>query len=121
MVHWGLSRQKQTNKRTLILLAPRYKVAVCSRSPSEIVGSNPAGCMDVFVSVLCCQVERVGLITRPEESYHLWCVVVCDLETSRNRRQFPALGRNATWGGGIKGILLMHIYEVGRILYFCAH
>jgi len=22
------------------------------------------------------------LITRPEESYRLWCVVVCDLETS---------------------------------------
>jgi len=26
------------------------------------------------------------LITRPEESYRLWCVVVCDLETSRMRR-----------------------------------
>jgi len=23
------------------------------------------------------------LITRPEESYRLWCVAVCDLETSR--------------------------------------
>ena len=23
------------------------------------------------------------LTTRPEESYRLWCVVVCDLETSR--------------------------------------
>jgi len=23
------------------------------------------------------------LITRPEESYRLWCVVVCNLETSR--------------------------------------
>jgi hypothetical protein len=23
-----------------------------------------------------------GSITRPEESYRLWCVVVCDLETS---------------------------------------
>jgi hypothetical protein len=23
------------------------------------------------------------LITRPEESYRLWCVVVCDLEKSR--------------------------------------
>jgi len=22
------------------------------------------------------------LITRPEESYRLWCVIVCDLETS---------------------------------------
>ena len=36
------------------------------------------------------------LITRPEESYRLWCVVVCDLETSRMRRPWPALGRSAT-------------------------
>jgi len=36
-----------------------------------------------------------GLITRPEESYRLWCVVVCDLETSRMRRPWPALGRSA--------------------------
>ena len=27
-----------------------------------------------------------GLITRPEESYRLWCVLVCDLGTSRVRR-----------------------------------
>ena len=26
--------------------------------------------------------ERPALITRPEESYRLCCVVVCDLETS---------------------------------------
>jgi hypothetical protein len=36
------------------------------------------------------------LITRPEESYRLWCVVVCGLETSRMRRPWPALGRSAT-------------------------
>jgi len=36
------------------------------------------------------------LITRPEESYRLWCVVVCDLETSRMRRPWPTLGRSAT-------------------------
>jgi hypothetical protein len=33
----------------------------------------------------CCELSGrglyVGLITRPEESYRLWCVV-CDLETS---------------------------------------
>ena len=27
-----------------------------------------------------------GLITHPEESYRLWCVFVCDLETSEMRR-----------------------------------
>ena len=30
-----------------------------------------------------------GLITGPEESYQLWCFVVCDLETSRMRRSWP--------------------------------
>jgi len=35
------------------------------------------------------------LITRPEESYRLWCVVVCDLETSKMRRPWPSLGRSA--------------------------
>jgi hypothetical protein len=27
-----------------------------------------------------------GLITHPEESYRLWCVLLCDLVTSRMRR-----------------------------------
>ena len=48
----------------------------------------------------CCVLSGIGLcdalITRPEESYRLWCVVVCDLETSRMRRPWPTLGRSAT-------------------------
>jgi hypothetical protein len=32
------------------------------------------------------------LITRPEESYRLWCVVACDLETSWMRRPCPTGG-----------------------------
>jgi len=36
------------------------------------------------------------LITRPEESYRLWFVVVCDLKTSRMRRPWPALGCSVT-------------------------
>ena len=48
----------------------------------------------------CCVSSGRGLcdelITRPEESYRQWCVVVCDLETSRMRRPWPALGRSAT-------------------------
>jgi len=35
------------------------------------------------------------LITRPEESYRLWCVVVCDLENSWMRRPWPTGG---CWG-----------------------
>jgi hypothetical protein len=33
-----------------------------------------------------------GPITRPEESYRLWCVVVCDLETSWMRRPWATGG-----------------------------
>jgi hypothetical protein len=54
----------------------------------------------VFVCCKCCVLSGRGLCdelgTRPEESYRLWCVVVCDLETSRMRMPLPALGRSAT-------------------------
>jgi len=33
-----------------------------------------------------------GVITRPEESYRLWRIVVCDLETSKMRRLKPTTG-----------------------------
>jgi hypothetical protein len=36
------------------------------------------------------------LITRPEESYRLWCFVVCGLETLGIRRPWPTWGRRAT-------------------------
>jgi hypothetical protein len=51
------------------------------------------GCLSV-VSVVCLSGRGLcdGLITRPEESYRLWCVLVCDLETSRMRRLKPASG-----------------------------
>ena len=32
------------------------------------------------------------LITRPEESYRLWCVVVCDLETLVNEEAMTRVG-----------------------------
>ena len=54
----------------------------------------------LFVCCECCVLSGSGLcdelITRPEESYRLWCVVVCDLETSRMRRPWPAMGRSST-------------------------
>jgi len=73
-------------------------VLVCGRSPAEIVGSNPTVGMDVCCE--CCELSGRGLcdelITRKEESYRLWCVVVCDQETSWMRSPWPALGRSAT-------------------------
>jgi len=47
----------------------------------------------------CCVLSGRGLcdeqISRPDESYRLWCVVGCDLEISRMSRPWPT-GR----GGG---------------------
>jgi len=72
----------------------RSKVKVCGRWPAEIVGSKPTGSIDVCCE--CCVLSGRGLcdemITRPEESYRLWCVVVCDLETPCLRRPWPTGG-----------------------------
>ena len=68
-------------------------------SSAEIVGQNPTGAWSLsVVSVVClsgrCLCEE--LIARQEESYRLWCVAVCDLETSRMMRLWSALARSAT-------------------------
>jgi hypothetical protein len=45
---------------------------------------------------LCCVLSGRGLcdqlITRPEESYRLWCVVVCDLENLVNEEAMTHWG-----------------------------
>ena len=46
--------------------------------------------------VLSCRGHRDEPITRPERYHRLLYVVVCDLETSRLRRPWSALGRSAT-------------------------
>jgi hypothetical protein len=50
----------------------------------------------MFVCCECSVLSGRGLcdrfITRPEESYRLWHVVVCDLETSNTTRLKPATG-----------------------------
>ena len=50
----------------------------------------------VYVSCECCVLSCSSLcgwpIPRPEKSYRLWYVIVCDLETSSTRRPWLALG-----------------------------
>ena len=56
------------------------------------VGSNPTGGLDVCLLVVLVFSGRGlcdELLTLPEESYWLWCVVVCDQETSWMRRPWP--------------------------------
>jgi len=51
-----------------------------------------------WMSVCCeyCVLSGRGLcdelITRPEESYRMWCIVVCDLETFWMRKPWPTGG-----------------------------
>ena len=62
-------------------MASRSMALICL--PTEIMGSNTTGSMDVCVCecyVLSGRSLCDGLITRPEDSFRLWCVVVCDLE-----------------------------------------
>ena len=48
---------------------------------------------EVFLTVEVSKTDwPVTLLIRPEEFYRLWCVVVCDLETSTKRRPVLKLG-----------------------------
>ena len=53
--------------------------------------------MDVCLLLVLCVLSGIGLcdglITCPEESYQVWCVVECDLETSLLMRSWPTGGR----------------------------
>ena len=50
----------------------------------------------MFVCCECCVLSGRGLcdklITCPEESYRLWCVVVCDLENLKNEEAITRVG-----------------------------
>ena len=48
--------------------------------------------MSVVNVVLSCRGLCDELITRPEESYRLWCVVVCDLENLKNEEAMTRVG-----------------------------
>ena len=54
----------------------------------------------MFVCCKCYVLSGRGLcdelITRPEESYRLWRVVVCDLETSKEEVKSPLKGCEST-------------------------
>jgi len=80
----------------LVPVAARSKVHVCGHSPAEMVGSIPTGSMDVcLLWVLSGRGLCDKQITCPEESYRLWCIVVCDLETLCIRRPWPNGGCRA--------------------------
>jgi hypothetical protein len=59
-------------------VATGSKAWVCGRSLAGLVGSNPAD--GTVVCRECSVLSGKGLITRPEEAYGQWCVIVSDLE-----------------------------------------
>jgi hypothetical protein len=70
----------------------------------------------------CCMLSGRGFcrgpIIRAEESYRMCCVAVCDLETSRMRRQWPELGLFATWGAGISNHIRFISYASNTFLFY---
>jgi len=63
--------------RSQIPVSARSKVWVCGGSLVGIAGSNSAGVWSPVCCDCCLLSDRVlcdGLITRPEESYRVWCV-----------------------------------------------
>ena len=100
-------------------MAAWSKAQVCGRSPAEIVGSNPTRGMDVCCE--CCVLSGRGLcdelITRPEESHRLWCVVVFDLENLKNEEAMTRVGSQrhrkkgvpVVWGKGDQGKRYYHL------------
>jgi len=68
-------RRRSTAARLLglwVLIPPRAWMSVCCE------------CFVLSGRGLCDE-----LITRPEESYRVWCVVVCDLENLMNEDPYP--------------------------------
>ena len=56
------------------------------------------------------------LITRPEESYRLWCVVVCDLENLKNEEAMTRVGSQRH--SKKRNIILYYIILYYIILYY---
>jgi len=84
LLHRGFIEISESKDSSPVPVTARSKAWVCGRSLAGIVGSRPTGFMDVCCE--CCVMSGRGLcdelITRPEKSNRLLCVVVCDLETS---------------------------------------
>jgi hypothetical protein len=82
-----------------IPVAARPKAMVYGHSLTGTTGSNSAGGMDVCLCK-CCVLSGRGLcegpITRPEESYRVWCVELSVIEEP-HRRGLGLLGSVEPW------------------------
>jgi len=87
-------RSHNFNSINMYVHKPQWSRRLRRRSAAaRLLGSwvpTPQGAWIFVVSIVYFQV--VGLITRPEESYRLWWVVVCDLETTKNEAAMDRVG-----------------------------
>jgi hypothetical protein len=71
-------------KSKAIPVAARCKASAFGRAPAGVAGAKPTESM-MFVCCECCVLPGRGLcdalITRPEESYRVWCVSACGHES----------------------------------------
>jgi len=69
----------------------------------------------MFVCYECCVSSGRGLcdelITRPEESYRLWCVVVYDLENHKNEEAMTRVGSQRHSKKRKKTIFINHVFQ----------
>jgi hypothetical protein len=79
----------------------RYKAWVCGRSLDRTEGSNPAEDMDVCFLWVLCVVRLIdlcdGTITRPEDSYRVWCFELSVIVKLRQWGGPGPLGAVASW------------------------
>ena len=87
-------------------VAARSKAWICGLPLTGIVGTNTADGMDIYCE--CCVLSGRGLcdglITRLDESYRLWRIVVRDLEKCVNEKalfQWGLLGHGGWWEIGV--------------------
>jgi hypothetical protein len=102
-----ITENHQVGRVSAYLLWPTIPVVEPSKAQlfvrplAEIVGSVSSGGMDVSVCE-CCVLSRSfwdSLITRTEESYWVWCVIVCGLETQDWHDKLWPQGRGGEgWG-----------------------
>ena len=67
---------------------------------------------------VCCECRVLSgrglcdeLITRPEESYRLWCAVVCDLENLKNEEAMTRVGSQRHSKKKKKTLISAHIIQ----------
>jgi hypothetical protein len=111
---------KYTTVQFLVPMAARSKAWVCGRLPAEIVGSNPTGghgCLPCNCCLLSGRGLCDGLITRPEESYRLWCVWVW-YGNLVNELDLSPLGGCRDQ---IKKVLVSNLYRVQQFYFIVIH